>query len=115
MPGQYNVQFVDIQLDKAGKEKMQQWFDKLEPEFDPLAALLNLDYKVTVSWDGQNTCFCVYLVPIGSRHRNADCILTARAGSWIKAIYGAYYRSEVLKKGNWWVSKKENGISDDWA
>jgi len=109
-----DVQFIDIQLDKSGKDKLKAWFDKLPTEFDPVSALMELGYKITISWDKQNRCYACFLVPVGEKHQNAGCILSSRAGDWVKAIYSAYYRSEILKKGNWWVAPREKGSPDDW-
>lgn len=109
-----DVQWIDIQLDKALKEKLKAWFDELPAAFDPMADLMNKDYKVSIGWDKRNNCYACWLVPIGEKHRNAGCILTSRSNDWVKAVYAAYWRSEILKKGNWWVAKKEAGTPDDW-
>jgi hypothetical protein len=75
---------------------------------------MTLSYKVTISWDKQNKCYACFLVPVGENHKNAGCILTSRSNDWVKAVYSAYYRSEVLKKGNWFTTKKDRGTPDDW-
>jgi len=109
-----DVQWIDIQLDEAQKKKMRTWFDTECEKFDVMHALTGLNYKITISWDARNQCFACFLIPLGEKHPNAGCILTSRSNDWVKAVYSAYYRSEILKKGHWWVGPREKGAPDEW-
>lgn len=107
------VQFIDVQLDEKGREKLKAWYASLTDQETLVDELLSEGYKITMSWDTRNQCYSAFLVPSSEKSPNWGMILTARSGNWYRAVVALYYKHKLMLKGDWRPLKKKEAVPVD--
>lgn len=100
------VHWIDVPLGKEDKAKLLAWYTKLDNAEALLEEFVKEGYKITISWDGRNNCWSVFVLPMKDDSPNQGCILTARSDHWWKAVMSAYYKHVVIMKRDWRKMKR---------
>lgn len=101
-----DVQFIDVPLGAADKEKAKKWFASLENAESLFEELIRSGYSVKVGYDKRNSCYVCFLAPTAQDDVNSGCILTSRSDHWWKAVMSAYYKHVVVMKRDWRPMKR---------
>jgi hypothetical protein len=96
----WRLQFVDVVLSDEDKAALREW-DREEGDFFAVVdGLVNRGYKVSVSYDYRNECFCFSVS--GTKQcdvpANAGLCMVSRGSSVWKAYLAACFKLEVYCK-----------------
>lgn len=82
-----DFKFVQIRLYEADKDTFEKWRVTAGQDVDILLARLALDgYKMSVSWDDNNSCYIASHTCLNEKDENYCLILTSRSDDMFEAM-----------------------------
>lgn len=108
-----NVEFVNINLNKAQKEHFRGWFMENEKELPNLLAIfMSAGYKISLKYDTEHECYISTATCFDSSMENYNKALSSRSADWFEAMALTLWKTDVLcEDGVWENSARE----DNWG
>lgn len=100
--------FVVAELSEKQRADLSMQSLTLEVLENTLIEVVQAGYKVSVSWDKDNSCYLALMMPAETTHDNAGWILSARSSEPVKAIKQLFYKHFTLLKEDWSRGMRKN-------
>jgi hypothetical protein len=103
--------FIDVRLTPEQRAEFTDWCNADQLTF--LDDVLGDEIKVGLSYDPDNETYQANLTSVKHAGSGMRVILTARAGTWEKAILLALYKHFVLLEGDWGRFRPSTGRASE--
>lgn len=102
-----NMVFIDAKLTVEQGEAFMAWRKAKPDNVEPaLEKLFSDGYRMSLSWDDQNSCFIASITIKSETHENRSKCLTARSDDLFEVMAMAAYKHVVLFEGGGWDGGK---------
>lgn len=114
-PANYQVQFVQCELDKATKEQVKNWDPKLEATMDIIDRMVVDGYKISVSPDKYHDCVGCFATINDRDHPHFGLCLSARGPNFLQAMKVLAFKHSQVLDGDWGTVVNQKSQGDTWG
>lgn len=105
--------FVNIKLTPEEREHYRGWLESNgHPEVDDFVAILEDDYKLSVSYSASNDSWNATLTGRDTQVNNAYSVMTARHGTIHDALALLFYKHVIVSQGGTW---RDDKLYEEWG
>lgn len=93
--------FANVELTVGQKLQAKTYMQDVARVWDNLFALIEENYKLTISYDEQRSAYNLSLTCKGKGNINQGLTLTGRGGSVEAAAVSLWFKHEIILEGDW--------------
>jgi hypothetical protein len=103
--------FVNVELSDAHKPQVKLLAQEPQDVWDEILSMVESDYKLTVSYDGNRSTWNASLTCRNPQDRNGGLTLTGRGGSFIGAAAALVFKHVRVLNRDWSKALTQTGLS----
>lgn len=112
---QWEVLFVQCELDAATKKQVKAWDGEYKTTLDAVERLILDGYKISSSFDRFHDCVGVFCTMPQADHKHHGLCLSARAPNFLDALKVLVFKHFTLLQENWDTNVNAAPKQDQWG
>jgi hypothetical protein len=111
----WEVDFVNVSLDKLQKEQLKKWDTTGEVTSDTITRLVSDGYKLSISADKAHDCVGAYLTEPANSDGSRKRCLSSRGPDFFGALKALAYKHVIVLEGDWGDKAEHGEALDQWG